>query len=566
MLAFVAAAAAAAAAADGRLLIDMVQNNPGDAVGWQQTKYRNPKVLKQLGYTARALTGELSGTQAVDFHSLGHDFFPAGSPQREWLDAYAAGVRSDVAAAVDAGIKVYFFVDLVVLPTPVIAAYPNCTDSKGKIVWNDVTKTLVRVLVNETFAAFPDCDGWIIREGETYTYDTPYHRGNSPSNNTADRWVDFITFMREVVSVQHGKDLFVRSWDNWPSDAGYYTAMTDRIPPHPHLYFSIKHSPGDFTRPAGWNPQLGVGKHQQIVEVELQREYEGKAAFPNYVMDGVIDGFPEMATKIGLSSVVNSTQLKGLWTWSRGGGWWGPYLHGNELWVDLHVAVISKWWQGRGAVSEENVFRSVCGDVLAGCGGARCCSALRNISQTAANSVLHGMWGTVGSRPSLWTRDDRIGGMDRVKGHWESLGNDSGLWDASLAEMRAARDAWSGIAARFAADIEPALTDYPQRAFAAASVQYGTRFFEILDASWRVLAQGYRKDRKMQYDAAALAAAIADYDSAFGAYRAFGLVNGFAPSLYHPYYLCLGTDCTGAFDPPPGAAPAGIGASVDKYR
>eukprot|EP00961_Rhodomonas_salina_P223106 3017093-Rhodomonas_salina.1 len=24
-------------------------------------------------------------------------------------------------------------------------------------------------------------------------------------------------------------------------------------------------------------------------------------------------------------------------TRSRGDGWWGPYLKGNELWVDLHV-------------------------------------------------------------------------------------------------------------------------------------------------------------------------------------------------------------------------------------
>jgi hypothetical protein len=43
-------------------------------------------------------------------------------------------------------------------------------------------------------------------------------------------------------------------------------------------YFSIKHSSGDFTRPAKWNAQLGVGQHAQIVEVELQREYEGKAS------------------------------------------------------------------------------------------------------------------------------------------------------------------------------------------------------------------------------------------------------------------------------------------------
>eukprot|EP01051_Picozoa_sp_SAG22_P000056 SAG22_NODE_1_length_62449_cov_158.689270_56_plen_77_part_00 len=58
-----------------------------------------------------------------------------------------------------------------------------------------------------------------------------------------------------------------------------------------------------------------AGKHAQIVEVELQREYEGKASYPNYVMSGVIDGFPEMATKIGLKDIVDKPQLKGLWTW-----------------------------------------------------------------------------------------------------------------------------------------------------------------------------------------------------------------------------------------------------------
>ena len=43
-------------------------------------------------------------------------------------------------------------------------------------------------------------------------------------------------------------------------------------------------------------------------------------AYPNYVMDGVIDGFPEMDPKIGISSLLSRPQLKGLWTWTRGGG------------------------------------------------------------------------------------------------------------------------------------------------------------------------------------------------------------------------------------------------------
>ena len=163
------------------VMIDMVQNNPGDPVGWEQTKYFDPKELKKLEYTGMTTTGEMSGTQAVDFSSLGHDFFPAGSAQRLWLDAYAKGVDRFVKRAKAGGLKAYFFVDLMVFPTVVLDAWPNATKAgaKGKQVqWNAATQQLMKVLIDETFARFPDCDGWIVRTGETYTYDTPYHVGN----------------------------------------------------------------------------------------------------------------------------------------------------------------------------------------------------------------------------------------------------------------------------------------------------------------------------------------------------------------------------------------------------
>lgn len=73
-----------------------------------------------------------------------------------------------------------------------------------------------------------------------------------------------------MVAVGHGKDVFFRSWDNWASTVEAYTAITDAVPPHEHLYMSVKHSAADFVRPAKWNPTLGVGNHAQIVEVELQ--------------------------------------------------------------------------------------------------------------------------------------------------------------------------------------------------------------------------------------------------------------------------------------------------------
>ena len=57
--------------------------------------------------------------------------------------------------------------------------------------------------------------------------------------------------------------------------------------------FSIKHTALDFWRHVKVNECLTRGKHPQIIEVQCQREYEGKGAYPNYVMDGVINGFEE---------------------------------------------------------------------------------------------------------------------------------------------------------------------------------------------------------------------------------------------------------------------------------
>ena len=52
------------------------------------------------------------------------------------------------------------------------------------------------------------------------------------------------------------------------------------------------------------------------------------------VMDGVINGFSEMtpSEKKGLKDIIDSPLIRGLYTWSRGGGWWGPYIHGQEFW------------------------------------------------------------------------------------------------------------------------------------------------------------------------------------------------------------------------------------------
>ena len=96
-----------------------------------------------------------------------------------------------------------------------------------------------------------------------------------------------------------------------------------------------------------FNPCIGIGKHQQVVEVQCQREYEGKGAHPNYIAKGVIDGFeefkkPGIKKPYCLNQVKDNPLFKGVWTWSRGGGWGGPYIK-NEFWIELNAYVISHW-------------------------------------------------------------------------------------------------------------------------------------------------------------------------------------------------------------------------------
>lgn len=131
-------------------------------------------------------------------------------------------------------------------------------------------------------------------------------------------------------------------------------------------------------------------------------------AYPNYAMQGVIEGFPEMNPPIGLRDVVNKSQIRGLWTWSRGGGWWGPYIHGQELWIDFHVRALLKWWIAKGSISEADAFAAAVPTLLAGCSVPECVSAVRTLALTSADVVLHGQWGTIHS-PGDWMRDDRIG-------------------------------------------------------------------------------------------------------------------------------------------------------------
>jgi hypothetical protein len=113
------------------------------------------------------------------------------------------------------------------------------------------------------------------------------------------------------------------------------------------------------------------------------------------------------------------------------------------------------------------------------------------------------------------------------------------------------------------------------------------------------MGAAYASKDRAGFNSTELGAAIGSYDAAWAAYRAFGLAEVYAASLYHPYYLCLGarqhpslrsptagplsarrltklcvgvagTHCNCAFDPPASdlqnTLHAGVGAAVDRLR
>ncbi len=333
-------------------ILDMVHNNPGEPL--TVTAFNNPVLLKEKGYTGKVVNEFTFVHSAITFDKLNPQIFPVGSKEREWVMNAAKNIKENIKAAHSAGIKVYYFTDIIVLPKKLVSLYHDeICDAKGKISFErPKTVEIHKIMLNEVFETFPDLDGLVIRTGETYLNNVPYHTGNNPITNGVGSHLKLINLLREEVCVKRNKTIFYRTWSfgGMHDSAAYYLDVTNQVEPQNNLVFSIKHTQGDYHRTYNFNPTLGIGKHKQIIEVECQREYEGKGAFPNYVMQGVIDGFEEYNTTKPqngfkcLRDLLKTDKIVGVWSWSRGGGWVGPYIS-NEFWCKLNAFVISKLGQ-----------------------------------------------------------------------------------------------------------------------------------------------------------------------------------------------------------------------------
>ncbi|MFC3197728.1 hypothetical protein ACFOET_08900 [Parapedobacter deserti] len=552
-------------------ILDMVQNNPGEPL--TETIFNDPAFLAKNGYTGQVITDFTFVHAAITYDKLNPTIFPEGSEERAWVLAAAERIRNNIKKAHKAGIKIYYQTDIIILPKKLVEIYKDeIMDSEGRISFErPKTIEIHRAMLKEVFETFPDLDGLIIRTGETYLDNVPYHTGNGPITNAEESHVKLINLLRDEVCVKRNKMLFYRTWSfgGMHENPDYYLNVTNRIEKHPNLVFSIKHIRGDYRRLYDFNPTITIGKHPQIVEVQCQREYEGKGAYPNYVMNGVINGFeeyfsiaPQTGFK-GLNDIKNMPNFRGIWSWSRGGGWVGPYIK-NELWCRLNAYVISHWAQNTD-LTEEQVFNNFM-DESGIKGESR--KKFRELCMLSSQAVLRGhatakiesfqrgwVW---------WTRDEFLGGIHGKKipdsnepvllRAFEQLYKDKKL-DEAVEERYEAIKIFDKMV-QLSKQIT--MSDKEDQQYLFVSSKYGLLLHKIIAEGWKVMALGYTGDQSGTYDKTNMAESIKLYHAYWDEYKQLEKDYPSCATLYKPYAF--------VFEAPNYHGAAGMGASVAYYE
>lgn len=497
-------------------IMDMVHHNPGEAPF--KTKFLDPAVLREFGYNAQVFKHV---NTAISFSALGNYFDTPEAAQ--WLANMQNSIHTEIAKAKAEGLKVYYHVDLFVLPKKLVEEYKDeILNENGKIdLHKEKTKELHRVLFDELFATF-DVDGLIVRVGETYLHDTPYHAGNggvlysTPEQEKAD-FTELLRFLREEICVRHDKYMFFRTWDIYPdkfhATTDYYLNITNAVDTHPKLIFSIKHTALDFWRRVQVNPNLTLGKHRQIVEVQCQREYEGKGAYPNYVMNGVINSFEENRNPRGLRDIVDHPLICGIYTWTRGGGWYGPYIQ-NEFWCELNAYVIAAYAKDP-TRKEEEIFDTYAKEVMGL--DAENTKKFRRLCLLSARAILKGRYCECFDRTleekimptDLWMRDDKFASFEWMKEIFEYLEKNE-LCEAALFEKEEAVELWHKIKALNDTIVYP---DAKTADYIDTGIEYAIGTFTVVLHIWQLYVAYQKKDVE------GMKQAIADYTAAREVYK-----------------------------------------------
>lgn len=534
-----------------KFIIDMIHHNPGEEEF--NSSFSSSKKLKAYGFNGKVFKHI---NCAILFNTFDNELFPVDSCERQWIEELSDQIREQNAEAKKNGLKIFYHIDLFLLPTNLINKYKNeiCDESSGKIsIEKQKTLEIHKILFDELFEKFPEVDGLIIRVGETYIFDTPYHRGNNPIRSSAyeekssdiqlekEKYSKLIRFLKEEICEKHKKYLIFRTWDCFPdklhANPQYYLDVTEKIEPNDKLIFSIKHTALDFWRRVKFNECLGVGTHQQIVEIQCQREYEGKGAYPNYVMDGIINGFEENVSPKGLKDLISHPLFKGIYTWSRGGGWYGPYIK-NELWCDVNAYVIAQYANNTKRKEKELLEEYAIKKIGL---NENQMEQFRKLCILSSQAILKGRYCQAYDQqfdeaimPTCnWMRDDRLGGESQLEPIFKYLYKNKCL-DHAINEKKKAVESWTQVV-----EIAKKLhqeSNNENTQFILSSSRYGQQLFAIISCAWEILAKSYIGERTGVHEKEEIIKALDQYDDLWKQYQEQHLSDGFS-TLYCGNYM-----------------------------
>lgn len=516
--------------------LNMVHHNPGEPPF--ETKYNDPAFLKLSGFNGQVPRVHLPC--AICYDQFDSTIVPRNSTIRNEIDRYASELDRMFKKAEEVGMPVYPFTDVLVLPKTAIEKYgkemradesEKGTEVLGGTRFNSSilksrTQELLRAQVDAIFSRFPTIGGLVVRFGETYLHEFPGYAGGSPAKSVEEH-ITLISILREEICVKRNKKLFFRTWDfgTFHTKPEYYLNVTNAVDPHPNLIFSIKHVQNDFIRLYPFNPCLGIGKHQQIVEVSVnQAGLYGKNAHPYYIAKGVINGWDEFGwfdiRPKSLSDLVVSPLLAGIWTWSRGDGWAGPYIS-NELWVDINVQTLTRYGNNP-KQSEDEIFAQVVAERLKITG--KDLQKIRQICLLSATGTLFGQASMYAHISDWWCRDEYIAAVDL------SPIVAAGKVQEAIEEKQKAVGIWKKIE-KLSAELY--LPNKEDQEFLRVSCTYGRIKYQIFEQVWKMqLLAAEAAIYKRGINKQALKKAIQTYETSWVEWRKLKSENTSCPTLY----------------------------------
>jgi hypothetical protein len=276
-----------------------------------------------------------------------------------------------------------------------------------------------------------------------------------------------------------------------------------------------------------------LGRHRQIIEVQCAPEVYGKGAYPYYIGQGVIDGWEEYEWLMyptdpkGLRDVVNHPLYAGLWTWSLGGGWDGPYIK-NDFWPKMNAFVMKEYAKDT-RKTEPEIFAGYARSIgLSEADAAR----LREMCLLSSKAVLRGQCTTLGaSIDPWWNRDDKMDVPDL------SDFIAKGLVEKSIAEKWDSVPMWTRME-EIARQI--AFSDQATKNFVVTSCVYGRFKYAVAAAAWELLLLGKLGENSGKYDKPRIEKAFVEYDDFWTQWRRLETTNPSCSTIYHDYGYAKG--------------------------